>query len=430
MKRSLLFHLSWIHVLAVILGLLLVMPGKNGSPSLMRQLAARVEGGGKPHYPIAGTLEERVTDFLKRHPGLENAPQEVADEENGFLLFREFSKSAQTSALKQEESLRRIIHGEAAWDDAVVEDYLRLHQESLAELRRIGRLPLRSVAGIPASDLVFTPAREYKSCSDALVVSLGYHLRAGEMGAAHHDFAALYGLAAHLDRHESPTLLAKTVGILIRLSANGALTESWRHLPAGADWSEWIGTIDAEPGYGMDMARVWRGEAYCSMAGLILPVSLRSGETNPIWDFTAFEDAYANRISDMAVFFEKNGDAITLQGGFGKLEARWNAREIHLSKEARGMFDVLGFGMTSWAKGAERAAAKMALMRASLELLQHEFKGEPVLSERDPRLAMLTTEPFSGPAFDYDPKTRRLSPAAGSMLEDEDAVELTPAANK
>jgi len=429
MKHSTIFHLLWIHALAAIFVVMLMMPGENGSPSLIKRLIARVEGGGKPHYPISGTEQSRMADFLKRHPKLVSAPRAVVDNENGFLLFRDFANSSQASAIKPDESLRKIVDGEASWDVVLVEEYLADIRAALTELRRIGSLSKQSVSGIPLNELIFTAARNYKSCSDALGVSLTYHLRAGNMSAAYDDFAALYGLAAHLDRHEYPNLLAKTVGILIRLSAHSALKESLRFVPAGEDWSDWIEIIDSEPRYGFDMAHVFRGEAYGSMGGLILPLTLSPKEKNPIWDFTAFEDAFANRMIDVADFLEKDGDVILYDSEIPKLEARWKAREIHLGDAARQMLDVLAGGMKSWTKGAERAVAIQAQMRAALELLQLEHEGESITSAKDSRLATLTTEPFTGLAFDFDPDTRSLSPAVTSKIKYKGPVELMPVAS-
>src|SRR5690606_3812488 len=96
-------------------------------------------------------------------------------------------------------------------------------------------------------------------------------------------------------------LLYATVSILCRMSATGALTKNLDRFPVDTDWSPWIEVLRNQPDPALHFAETLRGEMNISMGSLLLPLCFVE---NNIPDFTAFEDAYANRMKDLITVLE------------------------------------------------------------------------------------------------------------------------------
>lgn len=387
------------------------------APSLAGWVQAYIRGNGKPHFPVSGTPESRMEDFLNRHPELRPAWHEVPPEENGFRLLREFVESEAASNMALTNELSEMLTDKVEWDQNAARAHVEKHHEELSELRRIALLPERSAQGKSGSE--FLDARQYKRMSDVLLLSFLHHLHANQWADACNDFSALYGFAAHIDRHEVPNLLEKTVGILVRLAPHKALCESLTKAPADMDWSPWIRVLENEPSYGRQMDAVWRGEAW---SGMHMIMALLLVE-NSIWDFTAFEDAYAARMLANAKAFANAGKLTDLDD-LGKPDDELADQEASLSKGAREMLGMTELGTKVWCRGAIRAEAQSNITLAALQLLQSEREEGPIASADDLRLGSLATDPSNGMPFVFDPTARTLSVAEGSALKGEEPIHL------
>jgi hypothetical protein len=390
------------------------------APSLAGWVLAYIRGNGTPHFPIPGTSGSRIDDFFNRHPELRPEWREVPPEENGFLLLREFVESETASKMALRDELSEMLLDEGRWDQNAAREYCENYQEELSELRRIALLPQRSARGKSGGEFIDT--RQYKRISDVLLLSYKQHLHANQWADAFTDFSALYGFAAHMDRHEVPNFMDRTVGILVRLAPHEALCGFLTKAPSDTDWSPWIRVLENEPSYGRQMEAVWRGELWCGMH--LIPAWVMAGnEKNPIWDFTAFEDAYAARMLENAKVFANAGkftdleDMETLAAGFAR-------QESSLSKAARTMLDLIQIGASSWSRGAMRAEARSNITLAALQLLQSEHEEGPITSIDDLRLGSLASDPSNGMPFIFDPVARTLKAAEGSALYDENAIQL------
>ncbi len=412
---------------SVVLLLALSFVPMGRAPSLAGWLQAYIQGNGNPHFPIPGIPESRIADFLNRHPELRPEWREVLPEENGYLLLKEFVESEAASRMALADELSEMLSDEEKWDQNAAQEHVGKYHQELNELRRIALLPQRSAQGKSAGKLI--DARQYKRMSDMLLLSYLQHLHANQWAEAYTDFSSLYGFAAHMDRHEVPNLLEKTIGILVRLAPHEALCESLTKAPADTDWSPWIRVLENEPSYGRQMEAVWRGEIW-SGVHLIQTGVIEENGNNPIWDFTAFEDAYAARMLVYAKAFANAGrltdlDALEKLDDLKKLDADLARQESSLSKAARTMLDKVQDGASSWCRGAIRAEARYNLTLAALQLLQSEHNEEgPITSTDDIRLGSLASDPSNGMPFVFDPAARTLSVAAGSALQDEQPVQL------
>jgi hypothetical protein len=366
----------------------------------------------KPHFPIPGTPESRIEDFLKRHPDLRPVWREVPDDVNGFLLLRNFVNSEAAARIALSDSLSAMLQDPAKWDQNAAREHVEKHREALSELRRISLLPDRSSKGRNWDE--YLEAKPKMKMSDVLLLSFQQHLRAHQMLEALTDFAALHGFAAHMDRHEVPDFVDKTVGILVRLALYKSLREELKNLPADTDWSPWISILESEPSYEKQMEVVLISEAWFGIH-FIQGMTKEGNPRNPIWDFTEFEDAYANRVRVTAKSFAK-GRILTDLSSLRKMEESYRKREASLSRGARHTLERTFPNMEAWTKGAIRAEAQYAFTLAALQLLQSEHTGGPITSAADPRLAAIAIDPSNAKPFRFDPAIRQLSAAPDSAL--------------
>jgi hypothetical protein len=84
-------HLFTFRRIAVSLVLLLALSfvPMGRAPSLAGWVQAYIQGNGKPHFPIPGTPESRIEDFLNRHPELRPQWREVLPIENGLTAAKD-----------------------------------------------------------------------------------------------------------------------------------------------------------------------------------------------------------------------------------------------------------------------------------------------------------------------------------------------------
>lgn len=405
-------------LLGVIVGLSFIPWGHRPSPA--QWALAYIRGEGKPHFPVTGTPASRIHDMYDRNPGLRIEWEEVSPDENGFLLLRDFVKSEAATRMLLPEHLAEMLADDRKWGQLAVKDHLDTHQEVLKELRRIALLPDRSSQGRSPKESI--KLQTYKSVSDVLLLSFLDHLRAKRMTEALADFTALYGFAAHMDGHELVNFEDKAAAIQVRLSPHDALCKMLKNAKDDIDWSPWIRVIQNVPSHGVQMEAVWRGEAWSQIQLCPAWNAIRQ-KNNPIWDFEAFEDAFARRVLISAKAYadaSKPSDLKRLR----KLKDEFPAQETRLSEPAREMLQKMQMNTKGLEQLMIRSEARVLLTLMALQLLQSENEEGPIAAADDMRLGSFALDPSTGEPFVFDPAKRQISAAEGSTLAAEKPVQL------
>ena len=178
--------------------------------------------------------------LLKRYPELAVGMRNVPPERNGFLKFLELQerynkprgKHSQPSCRVPipENLAKHLNHGEA-WSSGDARSWLDSQRCLIDEIRSIGLIPERSVAGIDLDRWFFMPARFAKECTDALLLDARLAAEDGDTERAMSSVKAAVGFADHLGDVETPTLLATTVQIP-RPPQHPTLCADGNHVPS------------------------------------------------------------------------------------------------------------------------------------------------------------------------------------------------------
>ncbi|MFU8894459.1 MAG: hypothetical protein ACNA8L_12615 [Luteolibacter sp.] len=401
-------------VALVLIAVPLFYPNPNG-PTGIQWLIAIIEGRGKPHYPVTGSVESNLEAFFTRNPKLRPQWRNIPDEENGLLQAMKLIKDGKILDPAVKDPLIELL-AEKSLDSDAAATHLKQHHELIDEIRRIGRMADRSISFEPIKELPLGTAlnaRGFKAMADLLALSMKDQLHQSDIAGALDDFAAINTLAGHLANHEAPSLLHATIAILMRMSAQGALRNALPKIPHETDLSGFLQILESTPAHHEFIARLLRGEAV-STASFSFIVAASPDHKNPIWNFPALIDAYAERILEAAEFSEKTSPLTTAD--LVTLDRILSDRSPSLSKDAREHLQLINFGRHRWMKGYDRTSYLTAHTLAALQLHEIERTTGPVTSATDPRLSTLATEPFTDLPFHFDPATRQLTPDPTSAL--------------
>lgn len=395
----------------------LFYPNPNG-PSGIQWLIAIIEGRGKPHYPVTGTVESNLEAFFTRNPKLRPQWREVPDEENGLLQAIKLVEDGKILDPAVKYPLIELL-SEESWDPDAAATHLKQNHKLIDEIRQIGRMADRSISFEPVKDLHMGSAinaRGFKAMADLLALSMKDQLHQSDVAGALDDFTAINTLAGHLADHEAPSLLHATIAILMRISAQNVLRNTLPKLPHETDLSGFLQILENESAHHEFIARLLRGEAV-STASFSFNVAASPDHNNPIWNYTALIDAYAERMLEAAEFSEKtsplsSANLITLD----RILSDWPAG---LSKPARDHLQLINFGSHGWMRGYYRTTYLTIHTLSALQLHEIERTTGSITSRNDPRLRTLANEPFTGLSFHFNPASRQLTPDPASALDNE-----------
>lgn len=393
-------------------------------PSGYAWIQARIDGRGDPDYPIEGTVESRFDNFLIRHPAFKPEWRDVPDEQNGFTQLHEFIVVEDIEGkLRLDSSLREMSYEGTSWDQQAVEKHLNANRDMLTRLREIAAMPDRSSKGFDDDKRVNYRANLITMLSDNLALSFTDNLKNQNLKAAYRDFTSIFGIAAHLDRHEVPTYLDKSIGVLTRLRAISAISKNLSNLPHETDWSPFVDYLESQLDPWLELSNLCFSEGWYCMRNWVLPAYIDGDELNPAWDFTAFENAYAKRIFYSSIIYKTHRYA-TDSIHYEAVKKCTQVRENVFPSEMRET--ILNVPSEAWDNGYKRYVEKTAYTLMALKILQIEQQSGPVTDASDPRLKSISTAPFDGPTFGFDPATREVLPGPVTHLMDEEIITLPP----
>jgi hypothetical protein len=336
--------------------------------------------------------------LLKRYPELAVEMRKVAPERNGFLRLLEFqeryNKPGQPFSAELPvpipQSLAKL--DASSWNAETARSWLDSQRSFLDEIRSIGLLPERSVADIDLDRWHFMSARFTKGCSDALLLDARLAAEDGDTARALASVRAVIGLADHLGDVETPTLLATTVQILVRMGTERyILSEVIPNLPAGTfDVSAWQNTLNPAPRNPDDFARVMSGEwNVCGRYYLMRPIADPEDPKSPS-DPEALLDAYSGTFVEIVDLHR--GQPLSR---LPDLDFPSSPPDLsHLSWQSREAMFGLWVGAAAWRKGWDRAQSSSAMTLAAFSIMQGQA---------------LPNDPVYGLPYRWDPETRTLS---------------------
>jgi hypothetical protein len=348
---------------------------------------------------------------LERYPELAVPDKNVPPERNGFLKWLEFAERFENGAPKgsksvpiPDELLKHLSH-DGPWDAAAAKSWLTQEKALIDEVRAIGLMPEQSIAGIDIDRYAFTPARLAKGAAEALLLDARLAAGEGDVTRALESIQAAKGIATHLGKVETPSLLAITVQVLVDLQVNSyAMTEIMPALPPGrldpAAWENAIRPTVAAPD---EYARMMKGEWNVTARQYLLPMLADTEDPKYPEDPDALIDQHAGYFTQVVQAYE------------GHTVSEWPDIAItsfpddsHLSRSSRQLTEQLFIGERAWSKGLVRAQSATALTQAAFAVM----KGEP-----------LPLDPIHGLPYRWDPASRTLSAPDSPVFNE---LELKP----
>lgn len=348
---------------------------------------------------------EQHADFLhqqllKRYPELAVEMRHVAPERNGFLKFLELKERCRKTLepyssglpVPMPESLTKFLQGEA-WNSEAARSWLESQREFIDEVRNIGLLPERSVAGIDLDRWVFIQQQFTRDCADALLLDARLAAEEGNVERALASVQAAVGLADHIGEVETPSLIASAAQTFIRLRAQKqVLSEIMPHLPPGRiDVSAWQAAVDPQPQTPADFARNMTGEWNVWSRYYLLPAVADVEDPKYPPDPEALLDAYSGTFLEIASLHQgqplSNLPQIEIPGGQPELS--------HLSRQSRETMAMLWIGSRAWRNSWERKQSATAMTQAAFAIMQG---------------LAVPIDPVYGQAYRWNETTRELSP--------------------
>lgn len=361
----------------------------------------------------AAELYKRVLD---RYPELAVEMRDVPPERNGFLKWLELSERFQADPSRSErdgsktlgmpESLRQFLAGNGPWNAAEVRAWLAKEKPFLDELRSIGMLPDRSVAGIDVHRYGFINMRLAKECGEMLMLEACLAAEEGNTTAALEAVQAAKGLADHMGKIETPSLIAVTLQLLLEFQVRSyTVAYVIPSLPEGQfDPAAWEQAIHTDPGPPADFVRIIKGEWNVSAQEFLLPI------------LSDLEDPKYPKDPEAAIDYNASNAIELMKAYEGKASLRdWDSVTppplmdmSHLTQSSRDVAEMMGVGWRAWSDGLERSQHSVGMTRAAFAIM----KGET-----------LPVDPVRGLPYVWNPATRELSLPADPSFS---SVKLKP----
>lgn len=339
--------------------------------------------------------------MLAEFPDLAVEGKSVPQEQNGFRLLYEFADNDGQSKIPVTPELRALLKDEAPWDPTAMRAALEANGEFVSQIERIAALPDRSSMDMPVDYMNFFHARPVMLGSHILLAKARLAAEAKDEAEALRLVNATLNLASHLDRTETPSLLAVTVGILVDLQTQDAImTKILPALGKDADLPSWRGAITSRPEYNPDeFARLMRGEWNSALEHFILPIIFSPNYEDRPDDYEAFVRAYTVKFDFLCKTLAGKKPRTLLY-----LPPTPNPEK--LSRGSWELLELCQVGAGNWGKGYARAGSVRARNLAALELLVLEKTGATLAADST---AGVTFEPLSEARFLYDPATRTIT---------------------
>ncbi len=355
--------------------------------------------------------------LLKRYPELAVSMRTVPAERNGFLKLLELLERLEPnparpdprniSAIQFPESLKNYLSGTASFDVAEARAWLAKEEALLDEIRAIGLLPERSVAGIDVNRYGFFSARLAKGFSDMLLLEARLAAEEGNAAAALEAVRAAKGLGDHIGNVETPSLLGVTVQILLNLQVQSqALSQIIPALPPEQfDLAAWEAAVRPEVMPPAEFSRVMKGEWHVGVQQYLLPILCDTEDPKYPPDPDALLDFYSGGFAGIIASYDKPAAADWATAAGPPLPYTG-----HLSRGSREVVEIMFVGERAWGKGLQRAQHVTGMSAAAFAIM----KGQAI-----------PADPIHGLPYVWDPATRTLSPPARAAFE---GLELKPVA--
>ena len=347
--------------------------------------------------------------MLAEFPDLAVKEKPVPDDQNGFRLIYGLADDDGQPKIPVTPELRALLKDEAPWDPAAMRAELEANGEFVSHIEHIAALPQRSSANMPAEFVNFVHARPVKLGSDILLAKARLAAEAKDEAEALRLVKSSFNLASHLDRIETPSLLAITIALIVDLQTQDTImTKILPALGRDADLPDWRAAITSRPEYNADeFARLMRGEWNSTLEFFILPILCSPNYEDRPEDYEALVRAYTVKFDFLCK---------TLAGQKPRILV-YLPPTPNPEKLSRGSWDLLEMfqiGAGKWGHGYARAAAVRARNLAALDLLILEKSGTALTADT---VSKVNTEPLSEGTFIYDPTTRTIS-APASIAEE------------
>lgn len=363
---------------------------RNIEPPTAEQLAAS-------RQQVIALKQKMLAEF----PDLAVEEKSVPQEQNGFRLLYELADDDGQPKIPVTPELRALLKEGAPWDPAAMRAALEANVEFISHIERIAALPDRSSMNMPVDYLNFFHARPVKLGSDILLAKARLAAEAKDEAEALRLVNATLNLASHLDRIETPSLLAITIALLLDLQTQDAImTKILPALGRDADLPRWRAAITSRPEYNADeFARLMRGEWNSTLEFFILPIMFSPNYEDRPDDYEAFVRAYTVKFDFLCKALAGQKPRILLYLPPTPLPEK-------LSRGSWELLEMCQVGAGNWGKGYARAGTIRARSLAALDLLILEKTGATLAADST---AGVTFEPLSDERFLYDPATRTVT---------------------
>jgi len=339
--------------------------------------------------------------MLAEFPDLAVAEKPVPDDQNGFRLLYELADDEGQPKIPVTPELRALLKDDAPWDPAAMRAALEANGEFVSHIERIAALPDRSSMNMPVDYMNFFHARPVMLGFKILLAKARLAAEAKDETEALRWVNASLNLASHLDRIETPSLLAITIALLLDLQTQDAImTKILPALGKDADLPGWCAAIISRPEYNADeFARLMRGEWNSTLEHFILPIMFSPNYEDRPDDYEAFVRAYTVKFDFLCK---------TLAGQKPRILVYLPPTPLpeKLSRGSWELLEMCQIGAGKWGQGYARAGTIRAQSLAALELLILEKTGATLAADST---AGVTSEPLSEARFLYDPATRTIT---------------------
>lgn len=167
---------------------------------------------------IRRSAESWYQRLLLRYPEMAVKLRNVPDEQNGFLKWLDLWDRYRTRpSIGFPSDLNAYLKGEGSWNRDSAKAWLAGQKPLLDELHAIGLMPEPSIHGIPVERYAFIPVGLAINCGRALIIEARLAAEMGDVAAALQATRAAKGLSDHFGRVETPSLLAATAEIFMKL---------------------------------------------------------------------------------------------------------------------------------------------------------------------------------------------------------------------
>jgi hypothetical protein len=346
---------------------------------------------------------------LERYPELKFDLREVPPEDNGFLALVEFVErlkaESQPTTINLSAELKKYLRQSGPWNPAAAAAWVTEHQATLDGLRRIGRLPDQSMAGIDPRRWMDELGGIHLEMVDALLLDARLAVQSGNVQHAMESVQAANGLATHLGGIEGPPLIY----VLIQ-SANQSRIQDYvisDLLPAipseSRDLAAWEQVVPTNPSAPSLLTDAIRGEWNAISGEYIFPVLMDAAEPDYPSDPDALIDLHASFTADVLSSLDQ-----TEMAGWTKLPDNQVPNTQHLSRQSRQILAMTALHLERLSANLRRSQVKTAMTQAAFAIMQDQ---------------LIPPEPIMGLPFQWNPSTRELSLPNDPFFEE---MELDP----